>query len=76
MNFVKRQYLSNNRMMLFAGCLQVVCRLFAGCLQKCRIFAELVAVLCMNLQNLLSFIRADETACSRMQIIHSRNRVK
>ena len=76
MNFVKRQYLSNNRMMLFAGCLQVVCRLFAGCLQKCRIFAELVAVLCMNLQNRLSFIRADETACSRMKITHSRNRVK
>ena len=59
-------------MMLFAGCLQVVCK----CLQKCRIFAELVAVLCMNLQNRLSFIRADETACSRMKITHSRNRVK
>ena len=37
MNFVKRQYLSNNRMMLFAGCLQVVCKLFASCLQVvCR----------------------------------------
>ena len=63
-------------MMLFVGCLQAVCRLFAGCLQKCRIFAELVAVLCMNLQNRLSFIRADETACSRMEIIYSRNRMK
>ena len=70
-------------MMLFAGCLQVVCRLFASvcvlfasCLQKCRIFAELVAVLCMNLQNLWSFIGTDYTACSRMQIRYSRNRVK
>ena len=76
MNFVKRQYLSNNRMMLFAGCLQVVCRSFAGRFQKCRIFAELVAVLCMNLQNRLPLIGTDDTTCSRMKIIHSRNRVK
>ena len=50
--------------------------LFAGCLQKCRIFAGFVSVRCMNLQNGLPFIRADETTCSRSQFAHSRNRVK